>query len=182
MIGGIRVIYERAGENGALLCPPHPRYGGSMFDVRLERISRKLILNRISTLRFDYRRVETALKDAKTCLDWMRERHERVAVIGYSFGSVIASNVCGDVLVLISPMKSVNGYGIGDCKVPKLVVVAKRDQFVSLKESIEIFRNLSDPKEFAILDTDHLYTGKFDVLSDVVSGFVSRHLLTENFI
>lgn len=176
MISGIRVIYERAGENGALLCPPHPDYGGSMFDVRLERISRKLVLNRISTLRFDYRSVETALKDARICFDWLKKEHDRVAVIGYSFGSVIASNICGDVLVLMSPLKRIDSYELRDCKVPKLVVIAKRDQIVSLRESMEIARSLSEPKETLILDTDHLYFGKFDILAEKVSEFVVKFL------
>ncbi len=174
MISGIRAIYERAGENGALLCPPHPDYGGSMFDVRLERISRKLVMNRISTLRFDYRSVETALKDARICFDWLKREHDRVAVIGYSFGSVIASNICGDALVLISPLRRIDGFELGDCETPKLLVIAKRDQIVSLRESLEIARTLSEPKEIAILDTDHLYSGKFDILAEKVSEFVVR--------
>jgi len=176
MIDGIRVFYERAGEKGALLCPPHPQYGGSMFDVRLERISRKLVMNRISTLRFDYRSVESAINDAKVCFDWLKREHKSVAVIGYSFGSVIASNICGDVLVLISPLKRINGFELKDCEVPKLIVIAKRDQIVSLNESMEIARSLSEPKETLILDTDHFYFGKFDVLAEKVLEFVVRHL------
>ncbi len=176
MIDGVRVFYERAGERGALLCPPHPRYGGSMFDVRLERISRKLVMNKISTLRFDYISVETALKDAEVCFSWLKSEHEAVAVIGYSFGSVIASNVCGDVLVLISPLRRIDGFELRDCEVPKLIVIAKRDQIVSLNESMEIARSLSEPKEIAILDTDHFYFGKFDVLAEKVSEFVVKHL------
>jgi len=176
MIGGIKFIYERAGENGALLCPPHPRYGGSMFDVRLERISRKLVEKGISTLRFDYRSVESALNDAIICFNWLKRNHSAVAVIGYSFGSVIASNICGDVTVLISPLKKIDGYELKDCKGPKLIVIAKKDQFISLDESIEITKTLSEPKEEVTLDTDHFYFGKFDVLAEKVSEFVVKSL------
>ena len=172
----MRTIYDRAGERAVLLCPPHPEYGGSMYDVRLERISRKLILRRISTLRFDYRSVKTALDDAKICFEWLRERHESVGVLGYSFGSIIASYICGKALALLSPLRSIDGYELRDCEVPKLVVIAKRDQFVSLKDSLSILSTLSEPKSVAILDTDHLYTGKFDVLSEVVAEFFDSNL------
>jgi len=176
MIDGIRIIYENRGEKAALLCPPHPEYGGSMFDVRLERISQKLIENNISTLRFDYRSVESALKDAQTCFKWLKSRHSAVAVVGYSFGSVIASNLCGDLLVLISPLKRVDGFELNDCNVPKLIIYAKRDQIVSPNESLEIVESLSEPKEIIELDTDHFYFGKFDVLAESVSEFVARYL------
>lgn len=176
MIDGIRIIYENRGEKAALLCPPHPEYGGSMFDVRLERLSQKLIEKNISTLRFDYGSVESALRDAEICFKWLKSMHDAVAIIGYSFGSVIASNLCGDLLVLISPLKRTDGFELKDCRVPKLVVYAKRDQIVSLNESLEIVKSLSEPKEVIELDTDHFYFGKFDLLAESVSEFVARNL------
>ncbi len=176
MIDGIRIIYENRGEKAALLCPPYPEYGGSMFDVRLERICQKLVEKNISTLRFDYRSVRSALEDAKICFKWLKTMHDAIAVIGYSFGSVIASNICGDLLVLISPLKRIDGFELKDCKVPKLVIYARRDQIVSLDESLEIVKYLSEPKEVIELDTDHFYFGKFDVLAESVSEFVVRNL------
>ncbi len=183
MIDGVRVSYERAGRNAVLICPPHPKFGGSMHDVRLMRISRRLVGKGISTLRFDYRSVKSALKDAEICFEWLKGMHEKVGVIGYSFGSIVASNICGDCLVLISPLRSSDGYVLKDCKKPKLIVIAKRDQFLSIRESLELVRSLSEPKEVVILDTDHLYVGKLDVLTDVVSKFVLSQLESnESFI
>ncbi len=176
MIDGISISYERAGKNAVLICPPHPKFGGSMHDVRLMRISRRLVSKGVTTLRFDYRSVESALRDAEICFEWLKNVHENVGVIGYSFGSIIASNICGDCLVLISPLGSSDGYVLRDCEKPKLIVIAKRDQFVSVRESLELARSLSEPKEMVILDTDHLYTGKFDVLTDIVLEFVLKHL------
>ncbi len=172
----LRTIYNRAGERAVLLCPPHPKYGGSMYDVRLERISRKLILRRISTLRFDYRSVEKAVEDAKICFECLKERHGSVGVLGYSFGSVIASHICGNAIALLSPFRRIDGYELRDCDAPKLVVIAKRDQFISLRDSLSILGLLSEPKRVVILETDHFYTGKFDVLSDIVAEFFDSNL------
>ncbi len=169
----LRTIYRRAGDGAVLMCPPHPDYGGSMYDVRLERISRKLVANGISTLRFDYRSVDSAVEDARTCFDWLRNRHSRVGVLGYSFGSTVAMHLCGDAMVFISPVESIPF----DCGSPKLVVIAKRDQFVSLKRSLEIAKAIPEPKGISILDTDHLYTGKFDVLSEIVAKFFKTELV-----
>ncbi len=151
-----------------------------MYDVRLERIRTSLEREGFSTLSFNYRSVKTALDDSRYHFRFARERHRAVIVLGYSFGSVIASNICGDGLVLISPLKSVNGYSLKDCKVSKLVVIAKMDKIVPFEESMKIVEFLSDPKEVIVLETDHFYTGKFDELAKGVVKFVKK--LTESFI
>ncbi len=178
--GNIRATFVKKGNNAALLCPPHPLMGGSRFDVRLERISEELWKINYSTLVFDYRTPFRGgvgeVEDAKTCLDFLREKHDFVAVVGYSFGSVVASNVAeeSDALVLISPLKKINEIELKDSSVPKLIVVAKFDDIVSFEESTEIVESLSEPKEVVVLETDHFYTGSFAELSKAVANFLSR--------
>ena len=151
-----------------------------MYDIRLERIRTALEREGVSTLSFNYKSVNSALEDAKYYMTFAREGHEKVILVGYSFGGVIASNLCGDGLIMISPLRRIEGYRIMDCRVPKLMVVARMDQFVPFEESMEIFEELSEPKEIVVLETDHFYTGKFDELVRSVVEFVKR--LTESFI
>jgi alpha/beta superfamily hydrolase len=176
IIDGIKGIYEKRGNISTLLCPPHPDMGGSMFDVRLERICNELNKANVSTLRFDYRSVESAVEDARICLQWLKDRHDIVAVVGYSFGSVVASSIAddADLLILISPLKSIEHLKLRDSRIPKLIIYARFDQIVSLKESKEIANSLSQPKEVVELDTDHFYFGKFDVLARTVREFIER--------
>lgn len=180
MISGlVRATYEIAGDRAALLCPPHPLMGGNRFDVRLERICRELHAVGFSTLRFDYRSPyrngRGEIEDAKICLRYLRERHPTVAVIGYSFGSIVASNVAdeGDALVLISPLEKIDEMSLKDTEIPKLVVFACRDEIIPVEESRRIAEALSEPKKILELDTDHFYFGKFDELSKAVAEFLA---------
>ncbi|MEM0022186.1 MAG: alpha/beta hydrolase [Archaeoglobaceae archaeon] len=178
-IGGIKATYQIAGKQCALLCPPHPLMGGNRFDVRLERISEKLNDSGISTLAFDYKGYRDGIgeiEDAKICIKFLRQRHSAIFVIGYSFGSVVASNVADlcDVAVYISPLPSIGSIKFADCGKNKLFIIAKRDQFVSLGKSFLLYQNAKPPKDFLILDTDHFYFGKFDVLAEKICNFLSK--------
>ncbi|AEA47663.1 dienelactone hydrolase family protein [Archaeoglobus veneficus] len=188
-IGRIFGDYEEAGSNATLLCPPHPEFGGSRYDVRLERIASRLHPVGFSTLRFDYSKpfcAKKAVEDAVLCLRYLRERHSFVAVVGYSFGAVVASNVASstgcDAVVLISPLLRIDGLTIKDSRPPKLIVVATRDEIATVDESERIAAMLSPPKEVVTLETDHLYTGKHDVLAEIVGDFLLRLSNTESGI
>lgn len=176
--GGIRASYEVRGERGVLLCPPHPLMGGNRFDVRLERISSALNRAGFSTLRFDYRQPFRngigEIEDSRCMLLYLRERHDFVAVVGYSFGAVVASNIAseGDALVLISPLRRLHEIELKDSDIPKLIIYASYDDIVSVEESREIAGMLSEPKKIVELETDHFYTGKMDVLSNEIVRFL----------
>ncbi|MEM0302293.1 MAG: alpha/beta fold hydrolase [Archaeoglobaceae archaeon] len=178
-INSIKATYLKRGKMAVLLCPPHPLMGGSRFDERLQRIASRLSKENISSLSFDYRGYRKGLgevEDAKNCLSFLRERHERVVVLGYSFGSVVASNVADlcDLAIYISPLPSIDSIEFEDTKKAKFFVIAKRDQFVSFSESLELLSKAREPKDFVILDTDHFYFGKFDILAEKVTDFVLR--------
>jgi hypothetical protein len=173
---GINASYDIRGENAVLLCPPHPEMGGSRFDIRLERIADELRKAGYSTLRFDYgkpfRMGKGEVEDARKCILHLRARHAHVGLLGYSFGSVVASNISEhcDALVLISPLRKIDSIELVNYNVPKLVIYAKNDQIVPLEESRDIVEWLR-PEHSLELDTDHFYFGKFDVLSRNVREF-----------
>ncbi len=179
-VEGIRATYTIRGEKAALLCPPHPLMGGNRFDIRLERICEEIQKLSYSTLRFDYRKPFRygigEVEDARIMLRYLKERHEFVAVIGYSFGSVVASNIGdeADAIVLLSPLKRINEIELKDSKKPKLIIYAIYDDIVSVNDSKEIVEMLSHPKEVLELETDHFYTGKFDVMSERIAEFLAN--------
>uniref|UniRef100_A0A7C3UCD4 Alpha/beta hydrolase n=1 Tax=Geoglobus ahangari TaxID=113653 RepID=A0A7C3UCD4_9EURY len=180
IVGGIRGTYTIKGEGSALLCPPHPLMGGSRFDIRLERICEGLHQIGYSTLRFDYKQPFRnglgEVEDARIMLRYLKERHNFVAVIGYSFGSVVASNIAdeADAVVLISPLKKINKIELRDSKKPKLIIYGTYDEIVSVKESREITEKLSPPKEVVELETDHFYTGTLDILTEKIVEFLKK--------
>lgn len=179
-IKSIKATYENLGSHAVLLCPPHPLMGGSRFDDRLQRIAKKLSKSGISSLRFDYRDYRRGLgeiEDAKLCLEFLKKEHRKVAVLGYSFGSVVASNVAEmcDLAIYVSPLPSIDSIEFRDAKNTKYFVIARRDQFVSFSESLELYSKASEPKDCLILDTDHFYFGKFDLLAEKICEFIKKH-------
>jgi hypothetical protein len=181
IIDSINATYNVRGEKVAMLCPPHPLMGGSRFDIRLEKIASELLRNNISVMRFDYQQPFRSgigeMEDAKKCLGYLKERHDFIAIVGYSFGSVVASNISDycNVAVYISPLPSINSITFEDSDIPKLFIIATKDQFVSLDESLKLYEEASNPKELVKIDTDHFYFGKFDVLAKSVTEFILRN-------
>ncbi len=178
-IKSIRATYNEIGDFCTLLCPPHPLMGGNRYDERLRRIAEKLAQKGISSLAFDYREYRRGIgevEDALECLEFLKGRHSKIAIVGYSFGSVVASNLADlcDLAVYISPLPSIDSIDFRDSKNPKLFVIARRDQFVPFSVSLELYSKAKEPKDFVILDTDHFYFGKFDVLSEKVCDFVVK--------
>jgi hypothetical protein len=177
-IDSIYATYEIRGDRVAMMCPPHPLMGGSRFDIRLERISVELLRNNISTLRFDYREPFRGgigeIEDAKICLSYLKDRHSSVVVIGYSFGSLIASNIAEfcEAAVFISPLPKMNSVEFKDAEIPKLFIIAVKDQFISLNQSLKLFEKCSEPKKIIKLNTDHFYFGVFDILTAEVRDFI----------
>ncbi|WP_202318446.1 alpha/beta hydrolase [Archaeoglobus neptunius] len=181
VIGSIRATYNPRGDNAAILCPPHPLMGGDRFDIRLDRIASELIRRGISVLRFDYgqpfRSGIGEIEDAKKCISYLKDRHNLIGVVGYSFGSVVASNVADycDSAVYISPIPSINSITFSDARSPKLFVIATKDQFVSLNEGVRLYEEASPPKQILKIDTDHFYFGKFDILARAVADFIQQN-------
>jgi alpha/beta superfamily hydrolase len=165
---------------GILLCPPHPRYGGSRQDLRLVGIANELANSGVSALCLDYSAYTGGteeIKDALFTLEYMSERMTSLGLLGYSYGAVIASNAAAQFqnlkgLVLISPLKKVNDLKIATssaCK--KLIIYGLRDTLVT--EDIDEIYDLSEgEKQRLSLDTDHFYLGyERDVARAVVEFF-----------
>ncbi|MCS7122200.1 MAG: dienelactone hydrolase family protein [Archaeoglobaceae archaeon] len=178
LVESIKCDYEVKGQKVVLLCPPHPLFGGSMFDVRVERIARELLKRGLSVMRFDYRKPYRKgvgeVEDAKKVVQYLKLRHESISVVGYSFGSLVASNVASlcEKAVYISPLQEIDEVKFLDVKIPKLFIFATKDQIVPISVSLEIYERSSEPKKILMLETDHFYFGKFQELARAVVEFL----------
>jgi len=114
---------NRGQETAAILCHPHPSYGGSMDDLVLAEARGCCEKLGISHVRFNFRGVGASegrhdsfdaehngeVEDLKAVMSWIRSHFlaERIIGIGYSFGSFIINR--GDQLnffdksILIAP-------------------------------------------------------------------------------
>jgi uncharacterized protein len=105
------------GTHAALVCHPHPQYGGTMHNKVVYRAARAARDLGIPTLRFNFRGVggsagtfdegQGEADDARAALDFLRERFPDRALIagGYSFGAWVAVRVAAaepDIAALIA--------------------------------------------------------------------------------
>ncbi len=104
------ILRERGQAGGAVICHPHPQFGGSMHNNVVESIEEGFVLSGFSTLRFNFRGVGYSegtydegngeIRDVVAACTFMRNLidHEgRLVLAGYSFGAWVASRAAGDI-------------------------------------------------------------------------------------
>ncbi len=89
----------------AVVCHPHPLYGGTMHNKVVYRLARGLRAPGIVVLRFNFRGVgasegehahlEGEIEDARAALAWLRARYPDLpyALAGFSFGSRVITRL-----------------------------------------------------------------------------------------
>ena len=171
---------------GVILCPPHPLYGGNRFDARLVKIAEQLVESDISAVALDYHSYtggHAEIADVLTVVSHFKGKMRSLGLLGYSYGSVVASNAAVKPrtkikgLSLISPIRAIDSMELdlsSDC--PKLMVYGRTDSLVA-GDFDELYSKAKGEKEKLALDTDHFYGGVEEVLAMKVAQFFRRVLL-----
>jgi uncharacterized protein len=130
---------------GAVVCHPHPAYGGTRHNVVVERIFRTLVAAGMTVLRFDFRPAGDGDGTGGEELDVLAAIEQTAThlapelplwLVGYSFGADIALSVGDERIagwVAVAPplrFGSPPRPGTGDER-PALVLAAEHDQFSS---------------------------------------------------
>lgn len=104
----------------AVLCHPHPQFGGNMNDVVLDVLSKVLLADGVDCLRFNFRGVGNSqgsfdngdgeTDDTLAAMAWARDsvNTDELWLVGYSFGAAIAWRAAQttddmDRLMLVAP-------------------------------------------------------------------------------
>ncbi|MDZ7745431.1 MAG: alpha/beta family hydrolase [Halobacteriales archaeon] len=168
-------------------CPPHPQMGGKRTDTRLEAVSDYLAPEG-ATLRFDYGtwdEGEGELTDAENAVAWARDRYDRVALFGYSFGGCIAllaaagQDVRGVAALApasrLSPeLDAVTALDSIDC--PGYVCYGERDTTAEWEPVVERAREVGFTVES--LSADHHFVGQSKKVAQRCGGFL-RDILAD---
>lgn len=184
------------GMEGAVLCHPHPLYGGSMDNnvvFALQRILRSLGR---ATLRFNFRGVglsggeyangEGEIEDVLAAVAHLRKQGKDVVhLIGYSFGAwVLLKSVMQGLkpssLTLVSPPLDFLPFGdlllpLGPC----LVVMGDSDQFCTVESLKKWLHNQSLSGRVRIVPEiishcDHFYVERESALTARVEEFMKK--------
>ena len=164
---------------GAVICHPHPQYGGTRHDRVVSALFDTLPPAGIAALRFDFRSafgdgVGERL-DAVAALDALAEAAPGVplAMVGYSFGAWISLGLDDDrigALVAVAPPLAVMSATPAPV-VPTLVLTPAHDQFSppsATEPIVADWRSCSNtPVEFDVIDTaDHFLAGRTVAVAD----------------
>jgi alpha/beta superfamily hydrolase len=167
---------------GAVVCHPHPAYGGDRRHPVVERTFRALAGARVTALRFDFRQAggdgTGERLDVLAALDRVAAQVGPAVplwLVGYSFGADVALSVDdGRVAgwVAVAPPLHVGGPPVpagGDPR-PALVVAAEHDQFSPPGRLRDATADWADAAVAVVPDADHFLAG--------AAGQVADHALT----
>jgi uncharacterized protein len=176
----------------AVVCHPHPVYGGTMHTKAVYRAAQGLNEAGLVALRFNFRGVGTSTgsydegigeqDDARAALDWLEARYPELPMVvgGHSFGSMVALSVgTRDPRVValfglgIPVEKEAYDYSfLAGSDKPLLVVQGERDQYGSAERVAEVLRPFGDRATLVrIPGSDHYFTNRLDELRETVRGY-----------
>lgn len=173
----------------ALVCHPHPLYGGTMHNKVVHRIARGLRRRGTVVLRFNFRGVsrsqgehaggEGEVEDARAALGWLRARYPGLpyALAGFSFGSQVVLRLgcsLGDPARLIAvgfPTKTAGAEFLRTCTVPKVFIASTHDEHAPRRQTETLYAEISEPKQLIWIEAaDHFFEGALDRLEEAVFG------------
>ncbi|MGD0772004.1 MAG: alpha/beta fold hydrolase [Candidatus Solibacter sp.] len=175
----------------AVVCHPHPLYGGTMHNKVVYRLARGLRRSGIAVLRFNFRGVGTSegehahlegeIEDARAALAWLRERYPALpyALAGFSFGSRVITRLgceaVGATFLLAAgfPTRWGSPDYLETCAAPKIFIQSTHDQYGPRAELEGMYERFAAPKQLHwIAAADHFFAGALDALEAQVQASV----------
>ncbi|HSL59461.1 MAG TPA: alpha/beta hydrolase [Acidimicrobiales bacterium] len=174
---------------GAVVCHPHPRYGGDRRVPVVDALFRALVDAGVATLRFDFRGVGASSGefgegvderlDVGAALNRLGEEVEgRRWLVGYSFGADVALSVDGDRVagwVAVAPPLGVVAHAApaGADERLTLVLSPAHDQFRPPASAREVCARWTGTSVEEVAMADHLLGGRLDVVAARVVAAVT---------
>jgi uncharacterized protein len=184
---------DREPRMAAVVCHPHPVYGGTMHNKVVYRMARGLRRAGLAVLRFNFRGVGSSegehgqligeIEDARVALEWLRERYPELpfALAGFSFGSRVITRLGCSVVqaAFLMAVGFPTDFGgieyLETCTVPKIFVQSTHDQFGPRADLEARFARFAGPKQLIWVEaSDHFFTGALEELEEAVWGGAMR--------
>ncbi len=184
---------DREPVEAAVVCHPHPQFGGTMHNKVVYRLARGLRKAGCVVLRFNYRGVNLSegtydegigeTDDARTALRELQSRypHLPVMVAGFSFGSRVSFRlgsqepVLKRVIAAGFPTRIPGQDYVAQVRIPKYFIHSTQDIYGPRPQMEEFFATVPEPKEIRWIEAqDHFFAGALDHFEAVVEGFARR--------
>ncbi len=194
-IGALEGLYDfvegAAPRAVAVICHPHPLFGGTMHNKVVFRTAEAFQQAGFATLRFNFRGVGASpgthddgdgeQRDAAAAIDWLAAQHPGVpvALAGFSFGGSIVLHQGPEdprvrLLWAVAP-----GVGRRDfshlalCDTPKGVVQGTNDELCPLAELEAEYPGWAEPKAKYLIDgADHFFVGRLPEMQAALHAFL----------
>lgn len=185
------VINEENKTLWAILCHPHPLYGGNMDDAIVRIVEKALSNQRISTLRFNFRGTGFSegkhddgngeVEDLLSIFNWVSDSYkpEKIIIAGYSFGAVIAAKatlqIKSDLVLLIAPpTRAIRPDFFTESAV--VAITGSQDDFVNNKDLASLVEKSPNLKVTVIDGADHFFSGKQTNLYTIIESILEAQL------
>ena len=189
----VLTVPDEAPVAGAVVCHPHPLYGGTMQSKVVFRAARALVDQGLATMRFNFRgtgasqgthdegRGERA--DVAAALDELARLFPGLPLVagGHSFGAVMALLAgvedarVGAMFAIGLPVDRMTKTSFLDrCAKPILFVQGEHDEFGSVASIGSLADKAPERRALVVVaSADHLFTGKLDELERIVGEWAA---------
>ncbi len=165
----------------ALLCHPHPLFGGTMHNKVVYQAAKALHRRGIPVLRFNFRGAGLSegehdhgrgeQDDVRAALEYLAREFPGKPVLlgGFSFGAWVGLRAgCEDARVtrlvglgIPADNAAMDMSYLQTCAKPKLIIQGGNDEFGSRARVEALFATLPEPKRLVIIEgVDHFFLGK----------------------
>ena len=175
----------------AVVCHPHPIFGGTMHNKVVYRLARGLRRAGIVVLRFNFRGVGVSdgafdegigeKDDFRAGIDFMARRYPGVPIwaAGMSFGSWVAMTAGADdnrVTTLVGIAVPISLYDFSAVRVstkPKFFIHGEHDEICALRAVREFYDHASEPKDLVVIDAaNHLFDGQVTEVAEAIEDLL----------
>jgi uncharacterized protein len=183
----------------AVVCHPHPLFGGTMHNKVVYQIARTLDRVGVPSLRFNFRGVGLSAgkhdrghgerEDVRAALDFVAAEFPGIPLLvaGFSFGCWVGLRVGSEdsrvtELVGVGPPVNDSDFSyLAKNEKPRLFILGEKDQYGSpekLEKLISTFPKAvqRDTKAVIVPGADHFFVGQLNELDAALAGWiVERH-------
>jgi alpha/beta superfamily hydrolase len=182
----------------AIVCHPHPLFGGTMHNKVVYRMARAFQDAGFAVLRFNFRGTGQSQgqhdegrgeqEDLRAAIKFIEQKYAgaEIWLAGFSFGSHVMLRVaCNDpsiraIVAAGAPVSKYDFSHVINCDKPKMFVQGAMDEFGSREDLGQLVAKLNEPKSLKIIEgADHFFEGHLPELVQAVSDFIASVIQTQ---